>query len=110
MLFMYQLISTCMIYIRSLTLYGVKVLITLYLILQEGDSTNLLFTVFLGCMILGAILMCFLSKRDDKLESLPGQASIGSILKSVIAPLLEARVWLIIPLLAYSGLEQAFVW
>lgn len=61
-------------------------------------------------MILGAILMCFLSKRDDKWESVPGPLSVGSILKLVIAPLLELRVWLIIPLIAYSGLQAAFVW
>lgn len=77
---------------------------------EEGNSANLLFTVFLGCMILGAILMCFLSERDDKWESVPGSSSVSSILKSVIAPLLELRVWLIIPLIAYSGLQQAFVW
>lgn len=77
---------------------------------KEGDSTSLLFTVFLGCMILGASLMCFLSKRDDKWEDLPQNSSISNMLKSVIAPLLELRIWLIIPLIAYSGLQQAFVW
>ncbi|XP_020586980.1 UNC93-like protein 3 isoform X2 [Phalaenopsis equestris] len=86
------------------------------LLLQDGNEgggstgTGLLFTVFLGCMLLGAILMCFLSKRDEKEEDFPSHASIATLLKSITAPLLEMRVLLIIPLLAYSGLQQAFVW
>lgn len=90
-------------------------LISLFLLRDgnEGGSptgTDLLFTVFLGCMVLGAILMCFLSKRDVKEEALPSHTSIRSLLNSVISPLLEIRVLLIIPLIAYSGLQQAFVW
>ncbi|KAJ6817443.1 UNC93-like protein 3 [Iris pallida] len=80
---------------------------------QESDSstnTSLLFTVFLGSMLLGGILMCFLSTREEKWEGQPAHSSVKSFLKSVIAPLLERRVLLIIPLLAYSGLQQAFVW
>ncbi|KAG0468094.1 hypothetical protein HPP92_017422 [Vanilla planifolia] len=80
---------------------------------REGGAptgTGILFTVFLGCMLLGTILMCFLSKRDDNEDDLPSYASFGSLLKSVTAPLQEARVLLIIPLFAYSGLQQAFVW
>ncbi|KAG0466479.1 hypothetical protein HPP92_018059 [Vanilla planifolia] len=77
---------------------------------EEGapTGTGILFTVFLGCMLLGTILMCFLSKRDDNEDDLPSYASFGSLLKSVTAPLQEARVLLIIPLFAYSGLQQAF--
>lgn len=81
---------------------------------KEGGSVNgtgLLFTVFLGCMILGIILMLFLSRRDDKEEGLPTQQqSFGSLLKSIIAPLMEIRVLLLIPLIGYSGLQQAFIW
>lgn len=80
---------------------------------KESDSstnTSLLFTVFLGSMLLGGILMCFLSTREDKWEGQPAHSSVKSFLKSIIAPLLEIRVLLIIPLLAYSGLQQAFVW
>ncbi|XP_008788091.1 UNC93-like protein 3 [Phoenix dactylifera] len=80
---------------------------------KEGDSVtgkNLLFTVFLGCMVLGITLMCFLSKRDDKAGCLPMYSSLASVLKSIVAPLLDIRVLLVIPLVAYSGLQQAFVW
>lgn len=80
---------------------------------KEGDGVtgkNLLFTVFLGSMILGITLMCFLSKRDDKADGLPTHSSLASVLKTVVALLLDIRVLLVIPLLAYSGLQQAFVW
>lgn len=90
-------------------------LVSLFLLKEgkEGDSsadTSLLFTVFLGSMVVGTILMCLLSTRDDKWEGHPTSFSVGSILKSIIAPLLETRMLLIIPLLAYSGLQQSFVW
>ncbi|XP_010922380.1 UNC93-like protein 3 isoform X2 [Elaeis guineensis] len=80
---------------------------------KEGDGVtgkNLLFTVFLGCMVLGITLMCFLSKRDDNGGSLSMNSSLASVLKSAFALLLDRRVLLVIPLLAYSGLQQAFVW
>ncbi|KAL0915744.1 hypothetical protein M5K25_013198 [Dendrobium thyrsiflorum] len=86
------------------------------LLLQDGNEggsptgTGLLFTVFLGCMLFGAILMCFLSKRDEKADGLLSHTSIGHLLKSVVVPLLETRIQLIIPLMVYSGLQQAFVW
>ncbi|XP_077217579.1 major facilitator superfamily protein [Tasmannia lanceolata] len=81
----------------------------------KGGGTTLLFTVFLGSMTLGTILMCFLSKRDSEKENLPTPSasvfsSVVPLLKLVIAPLCDKRMQLIIPLLAYSGLQQAFVW
>ncbi|KAF9592123.1 hypothetical protein IFM89_011961 [Coptis chinensis] len=85
----------------------------------KGGSTNgttLLFVVFLGSMTLGTILMCFLSKRDGKGEEGPPKpstsfySSMVSLSKLVIAPLCDKRMLLIIPLIAYSGLQQAFVW
>ncbi|KAF9679905.1 hypothetical protein SADUNF_Sadunf06G0064100 [Salix dunnii] len=84
----------------------------------EGTTsgTTLLLTVFLCSMTLGTILMCFLSKRVDGGEEGPKDSSFGlcssliSLLKSVITPLLDVRMLLIIPLIAYSGLQQAFVW
>ncbi|XP_052175908.1 UNC93-like protein 3 [Diospyros lotus] len=95
-------------------------LITLAL-LSDGkggsiSSTTLLFVVFLCSMTLGTVLMCFLDKRGtDGEESLPDSSatlysSMVSLLKSVITPLLDVRMLLIIPLIAYSGLQQAFVW
>ncbi|KAJ6699613.1 hypothetical protein OIU79_012803 [Salix purpurea] len=80
------------------------------------SGTTLLLTVFLCSMTLGTILMCFLSKRVDRGEEGPKDSSFGlcssliSLLKSVITPLLDVRMLLIIPLIAYSGLQQAFVW
>ncbi|KAJ8636877.1 hypothetical protein MRB53_011144 [Persea americana] len=85
---------------------------------EEGNSTTgttLLFSVFLGSMTLGTILMCFLNRRDIKGEGLNVPydsfgSSVVSLLKHVISPLCDKRMLLIIPLLAYSGLQQAFVW
>ncbi|KAL5550023.1 hypothetical protein UlMin_000199 [Ulmus minor] len=90
-------------------------------ILRDGkdgstSGTTLLFVVFLCIMTLGIILMCFLQKRDGKTEDGPGESSatlydsIVSRLSLVITPLLNVRMLLIVPLMAYSGLQQAFVW
>lgn len=60
--------------------------------------------------------MCFLCKINDKEEKVSADSSVSfssavvSRLKSVITPLLDIRMLLIIPLIAYSGLQQAFVW
>ncbi|GMN37674.1 hypothetical protein TIFTF001_007022 [Ficus carica] len=65
---------------------------------------------------LGAILMCFLHKRDGKGDEghqySPNMsyASMLTLLKPIITPLLDVRMLLIIPLIAYSGLQQAFAW
>ncbi|XP_048429471.1 UNC93-like protein 3 [Pyrus x bretschneideri] len=80
------------------------------------NSTTLLFSVFLISMTLGTILMCFLHKRDGKAEentqdSSPSfYASVLSLSKAIVSPLYDVRMLLIIPLMAYSGLQQAFVW
>lgn len=36
--------------------------------------------------------------------------SLVSLPRLIITPLLDVRMLLIVPLLAYSGLQQAFVW
>ncbi|KAK9127129.1 hypothetical protein Syun_015926 [Stephania yunnanensis] len=84
---------------------------------EEGGKTSgttLLFVVFLCIMTSGIILMFFLSKRDVKEEQEPKYvsfcSSVVSLSKLVTAPLLDTRMLLIIPLIAYSGLQQAFVW
>ncbi|XP_050214398.1 UNC93-like protein 3 [Mercurialis annua] len=89
-------------------------------ILRDGtggstSGTTLLFIVFLCVVTLGIILMCFLSKRVTKEEegqdsSVSFYSSLISKSKSVITPLLDIRMLLIVPLIAYSGLQQAFVW
>lgn len=80
------------------------------------SGTTLLFIVFLCSMTLGTILMCFLHKRDSKVEKGPQDSTVNffssmvNLFRSVITPLFDVRMLLIIPLIAYSGLQQAFVW
>lgn len=86
--------------------------------MQEGSTsgTTLLFTVFLGSMTLGTVLMAFLKKRDgeeteEQRDSSPGfYTFVVSLWKQVITPLCDMRLLLIVPLIAFSGLQQAFVW
>ncbi|CAI0471771.1 unnamed protein product [Linum tenue] len=95
-------------------------LISLALLTDGSDGstsgTTLLFVVFLCFMTLGTILMCFISKRDGKRGEAAAESPNGfcssfvSLTKGIITPLLDIRMWLIIPLIAYSGLQQAFVW
>ncbi|KDO44667.1 hypothetical protein CISIN_1g013318mg [Citrus sinensis] len=86
---------------------------------DKGGSTSgttLLFIVFLGVITLGTILMCFLRKEEDKGEKETADASVNfysylvSLSKSITTLLADVRMLLIIPLFAYSGLQQAFVW
>ncbi|XP_052170827.1 UNC93-like protein 3 isoform X2 [Diospyros lotus] len=95
-------------------------LLTLALVRDGTDGstngTTLLFIVFLCSMTLGTILMCLLRKRDAKREegladsSASFCSSMVSLSKSVITPLLDPKMLLLAPLIAYSGLQQAFVW
>ncbi|KAF5750955.1 UNC93-like protein 3 isoform X1 [Tripterygium wilfordii] len=95
-------------------------LITLALLKDGKDGsttgTTLLFIVFLFSMTLGTILMCFLREQDDTGDEGPKDSSVSfychvlSLSKSAINPLFDVRMLLIIPLMAYSGLQQAFVW
>ncbi|KAL8484013.1 hypothetical protein ACS0TY_026636 [Phlomoides rotata] len=90
-------------------------LITLALLRdEEGGTTSgttLLMIVFLFSLTFGIILMFFLNKRNGKEERLQGsQNTISSLLNSMLNLLLDVRILLVIPLLAYSGLQQAFVW
>ncbi|KAL5716638.1 hypothetical protein ACHQM5_009774 [Ranunculus cassubicifolius] len=88
-------------------------------LLRDGKGggttgTTLLFVVFLVSMTLGTILMCFISNRNGKEEGSPKPSSFCSSMvalsKLVFAPMYDKRMLLIIPLIAYSGLQQAFVW
>ncbi|KAK4478577.1 hypothetical protein RD792_014063 [Penstemon davidsonii] len=94
-------------------------LITLVILKDEkGGSTSgttLLFILFLFSLTIGMILMCFLTKRNGKEEVLQNSpisfsSSVVSSLKSMLNLLLDIRILLVIPLIAYSGLQQAFVW
>ncbi|EYU26756.1 hypothetical protein MIMGU_mgv1a0198711mg, partial [Erythranthe guttata] len=85
---------------------------------EEGgrtSGTTLLLIVFLCSMTVGIVLMCFLSKRNGKEDALQDSpvtfsSSVGSLLNSMSNLLLDIRILLVIPLIAYSGLQQAFVW
>jgi hypothetical protein len=71
----------------------------LFLILLQDDGgsimgKNLLFAVFLGCMIVGIVLMCLLSKIDNT----PTHSSFGAMLKYIVAPPKDQRMLLTIPL------------
>ncbi|XP_016490327.1 UNC93-like protein 3 [Nicotiana tabacum] len=86
---------------------------------REGGSTSgttALFLVFIGTITLGAVLMCFLSKRTGKEEtglqdsSASFFSSVVTLFKSIVTLLQDIRMLLVIPLIAYSGLQQAFVW
>lgn len=82
----------------------------------KSSGTTLLFIVFLGSMTLGTILAFFLSKQSGTEAGFADQtsngsrSSVGDLLKATFVPLLDKRMLLLIPLLVYSGLEQAFVW
>ena len=111
--------SLCLLYsiLISNCLYLMLISI-ISLSLQEGSTsgTTLLYVVFLCSMTLGTLLMCFLQKRDGKQDDGPDSSSTTlyhSLISScnlVITPLLNVRMLLVIPLIAYSGLQQAFVW
>ncbi|XP_027176197.1 UNC93-like protein 3 [Coffea eugenioides] len=79
-------------------------------------STTSLFIVFLCIMTIGTILMCFLSNRsatekeEEQDSSVSFCYSVVSLFKAVLALLLDIRILLVIPLIAYSGFQQSFVW
>ncbi|GJX30677.1 hypothetical protein Tco_0240532 [Tanacetum coccineum] len=93
-------------------------LFSVYNLPKEGSTsgTSLLFTVFLASMTLGTVLMAFLKKRDD--EEIEGERDYSpgfytllvSLWKQVVTSLCDTRLLLIVSLIAYSGLQQAFVW
>ncbi|KAI4987402.1 hypothetical protein ZWY2020_020202 [Hordeum vulgare] len=84
---------------------------------KDGGAANknLLFTVFLGCMVVGIVLMCLLSRRDEsRAESDCHEPHERSFLhdtsRPAVTPLADPRMLLLAPLLAYYGLQKAFVW
>lgn len=83
---------------------------------RDTRGTTVLFIVFLCSMTLGTALMCFLSTRSTKVEASLDDSSgsffksIASSSKSLVNLMLDVKMVLLIPLIAYSGLQQAFVW
>ncbi|EPS67279.1 hypothetical protein M569_07495, partial [Genlisea aurea] len=79
---------------------------------EEGGGASgktLLLVLFLVLMTVGTVLMCFLSHRNGKEETLVGGGSSSSV-GILLNLFLERRILLLIPLMVYSGLQQAFVW
>lgn len=58
--------------------------------------------------------MCFLSTKENKkfgtYDDAGESPSLESLSRSLISSLSDAKMLLIIPLIAYSGLQEAFVW
>ncbi|XP_057438435.1 UNC93-like protein 3 [Lotus japonicus] len=87
---------------------------------KEGSTNGatLLFVVFLCVMAFGAILMCFLRKLSENSKreydhsgaGASEHSSLKSLCRSLTSALSDVKMLLIIPLMAYSGLQQAFVW
>ncbi|XP_057438436.1 UNC93-like protein 3 isoform X1 [Lotus japonicus] len=87
---------------------------------KEGSTNGgtLLFVVFLCVVAFGAILMCFLRKgiENSKREyehsgsGASEHSSLKSLCRSLTSALSDVKMLLIIPLMAYSGLQKAFVW
>ncbi|KAL1313582.1 hypothetical protein HN51_040156 [Arachis hypogaea] len=85
---------------------------------QEGttNGTTVLFVIFLCVMTFGAVLMFFLtnrsgnSKEEYEFSGAGVCSSIKSLSRSLTSALSDVRMLLTIPLIAYSGLQQAFVW
>ncbi|XP_044387239.1 UNC93-like protein 3 isoform X2 [Triticum aestivum] len=80
-----------------------------------GANKNLLFTVFLGCMVVGIVPMCLLSRRDKSRgesdgHEPQGRSFLADTSTSAVTPLADPRMLLLAPLLAYYGLQKAFVW
>ncbi|CAA6654928.1 unnamed protein product [Spirodela intermedia] len=82
---------------------------------KDGEGftgATLLFSVFLASMTLGTVLLCFLHKRDDREEPLSepsatdDHSSVKSMLRSAVAPLLDKKMLLLVPLLVYSGCNR----
>ncbi|KAF8069340.1 hypothetical protein N665_1141s0001 [Sinapis alba] len=99
-------------------LFGNLLTLTLLKDGKEGSTsgTTLLLLVFLLIMTFGTILMFFIRKIEGEDGKEPVGSSMGlvdsllSLPRMIITPLLDVRMLLIVPLLAYSGLQQAFVW
>ncbi|XP_057438431.1 UNC93-like protein 3 [Lotus japonicus] len=90
---------------------------------KEGrtNGRTSLFAVLLFVMTFGAILIFFLRKRSDnnskgKCEhsgdggGAGEHSSLKSLCRSLTSALFDVKMLLIIPLITYSGLQQAFVW
>jgi hypothetical protein len=76
-------------------------------------ATTLLFAVFLACMSIGTVGACFLRPEAQGARDLGADAprfSVRSNLRSTIALLGDRRLILLLALMVYSGLQQAFLW
>ncbi|KAI5063400.1 hypothetical protein GOP47_0021947 [Adiantum capillus-veneris] len=80
----------------------------------DATSTDSSFTTwpllvtFLGCMFAGTSLACFLRPQKDPLRQ--AENSAVKFMSSTFGILLDKKLLLLLPLLVYSGLQQAFIW
>lgn len=94
------------------------------LILRSGkgadtSSTNSdyptwpLLLTFLGCMLVGTCLAGFLRPQMDlsrQMQTSKKKSTVLDFLNSAFVILLDKKLLLLLPLLVYSGLQQAFIW
>ncbi|MCO5570737.1 hypothetical protein L7F22_024465 [Adiantum nelumboides] len=83
---------------------------------QDADTTTTdssfttwpLLVTFLGCMLVGTSFACFLRPQKDLLRQ--AENSPLNFMSSTFGILLDKKLLLLLPLLVYSGLQQAFIW
>lgn len=77
------------------------------------ESSRPLLLTFLGCMLVGTCLACFLRPQTDlsrQMETSIKKSTAVDFMNSTFGILLDKKMLLLLPLLVYSGLQQAFIW
>lgn len=83
---------------------------------DAAEGTMTLIFVFLGSMTLGTALAFSLRPQNSTYRTTqPGDLSVpltgnGDIAKRMVALLYEKKMLLLILILVYTGLQQAFIW
>lgn len=79
----------------------------------SSTSTGPLLLTFLGCMLVGTGVACFLSSQADlsqQVQTSIKETTVLNFMNSTFGILLDKKMLLLLPLLVYSGLQQAFIW
>lgn len=80
---------------------------------SETSSSTWLLLIFLGCMLVGTGLCFFLdSQADLSKQSLAAgtDSTLDGFVNTALSLMIDKRLLLLLPLLVYSGLQQAFIW
>lgn len=80
---------------------------------ESSSTTWRLLLTFLGCMSVGTSLACFLRPQADLSRHIhvsKEASSFGDFINATFGLLLDKKMLLLLPLLVYSGLQQAFIW